>query len=394
MALQGTLRDFGIADIFQLIAQQQKNGVLELRKTGGGGLDVYFTGGLICATALPGEPPGARVLEYLARSGAITPEAAAKAPEGAKAQLTTVRDYIVDSGLLDNDTVAQIEKLYALEAVYDLFVWQDGQFQFVQKEFEYNQDSFPPISAEHILMEGFRMVDEWPSIRRVVPDASARIQKLTSPRPAAATPSKSAQTPMDEFFDLADEMKDEDEEGGLTNEEQRVLALAETGKTVQWVIDRTRMGAFEASKAVAGLVTKGYLTLDTLGPQMESAAGFFEQAPEPAGALSLSIVVIFSLLVLATGYSGVGRALFAPLRLRSEVTQLKKAQGLPRLREALEVYRLIHSKYPESLNILSQSGILPPDLVVSGDPAPYVYRVEGPAEGGTAYVLELANPGP
>ncbi|MGQ0504637.1 MAG: DUF4388 domain-containing protein, partial [Myxococcaceae bacterium] len=31
MALQGTLKDFGIADILQLIGQQQKNGVLHLR---------------------------------------------------------------------------------------------------------------------------------------------------------------------------------------------------------------------------------------------------------------------------------------------------------------------------------------------------------------------------
>ena len=31
MALAGTLKDFGIADILQLIAQQQKTGVLHLR---------------------------------------------------------------------------------------------------------------------------------------------------------------------------------------------------------------------------------------------------------------------------------------------------------------------------------------------------------------------------
>ncbi|MCI0672161.1 MAG: DUF4388 domain-containing protein, partial [Myxococcaceae bacterium] len=31
MALQGTLKDFGIADILQLIGQQQKTGTLHLR---------------------------------------------------------------------------------------------------------------------------------------------------------------------------------------------------------------------------------------------------------------------------------------------------------------------------------------------------------------------------
>ena len=44
MALQETLEDFGLADIFQLIAVQQKTGVLSL-KDDSDDVSVYFRGG-------------------------------------------------------------------------------------------------------------------------------------------------------------------------------------------------------------------------------------------------------------------------------------------------------------------------------------------------------------
>ena len=46
MALKGTLKDFGIADILQLIAQQAKSGELTVR-TKGQQVTVWFVGGNI-----------------------------------------------------------------------------------------------------------------------------------------------------------------------------------------------------------------------------------------------------------------------------------------------------------------------------------------------------------
>ena len=46
MALKGTLKDFGIADILQLIAQQAKSGELSVR-TRGQQVTVWFVGGNI-----------------------------------------------------------------------------------------------------------------------------------------------------------------------------------------------------------------------------------------------------------------------------------------------------------------------------------------------------------
>ena len=46
MALQGTLKDFSITEIIQLIGQQLKTGVLKIRR-GKNVVEIYFVDGMI-----------------------------------------------------------------------------------------------------------------------------------------------------------------------------------------------------------------------------------------------------------------------------------------------------------------------------------------------------------
>ena len=57
MALTGTLKGFGIADILQLIGQQQKTGVLYL-KSKEQDVQVYFRDGNIVRAEIPLRPDG------------------------------------------------------------------------------------------------------------------------------------------------------------------------------------------------------------------------------------------------------------------------------------------------------------------------------------------------
>jgi len=398
MALQGTLRDFGIADIFQLIAHQQKTGILQLRREGDpSGLDVHFVGGLVAASVPGGEPAGGRLAEHLVRAGTLTPERLQQAKDQAQQELAKLRDVLVDGGYVDNETVCAVERLFALESIYELFGWQDGHFQFVQQGIEADSDSFQPISAEHILMEGFRMVDEWPSIRKTVPDSTAKIQRLSAPKPApkaAGGKKKAAQSAVDDIF--AD-LKDDDEGGddGLSGEESKVLGIAETGRTVQWVIDRSRLGAFEASKAVASLVTKGYLKLDIVGGQMEAAASFFEggevtrRSPFPllAGATVLAAVVFL------LGRRSLVQSFAWPFRVAGQIRQIQANQRLQQVRQALDVYHLLKGSYPEALEALERENILPSGFFASGGSPPYVYGLKAEGAEGPPYSLEALPPG-
>ena len=54
-----------------------------------------------------------------------------------------------------------------MQIVYRLFRWKDGDYHFSQETtIEYDRDNVVPITAESILMEGARMIDEWPIIEK------------------------------------------------------------------------------------------------------------------------------------------------------------------------------------------------------------------------------------
>ena len=76
MSLQGVLTDFGVADIFQLIAQQRKTGILSVERRDRS-LEVHFVEGGVLR-ALPAESrPDAALAALLIRTGVLSDAALA-----------------------------------------------------------------------------------------------------------------------------------------------------------------------------------------------------------------------------------------------------------------------------------------------------------------------------
>ena len=390
MALEGTLKEFGIADIFQLIGQQQKEGVLELRSEDGD-LDVYFRGGLIVDARPPGTEPDKRLLEHMVRTGLLTPEQGTRVRDGAAQALSKVRDYLVDAGIAPNDKVAEIERLFAMEEVYSLFHWPNGRFIFVPREVVLNADSFSPVSAEHVLMDGFRMVDEWPAIKRVVPTPNVRVTKLAAPKPKPKQKKeKDVAMESENFLDLGDIMDDDDDSGELASEEQTVLGVIIGTMTVQTIIDRSRMGSFEATKAIASLVNKGYLKLDVMSAQRETAEPSLSGEDKPRSSyILLAAAGVITLLLLVFRYTSMQDGLLSPWYLARETRRAHIESGLYRMQHAIEVYKLIHGKLPTSLSAMAETGLLPSDLVFPEQSSPYLYFLNPGSDSGPGYTLEL-----
>src|SRR6266853_1527066 len=133
MALEGTLKDFSLADIFQLIGLQRKTGVLTLRAKDD----------TVTVTFLDGKVVGADSLRQ--RLGFI----------------------LVHYGIISVEALKQALQRQIMQIVFRLFRWKDGDYHFSQETtIEYDRDYVVPVSAESILMEGARMIDEWPIIEK------------------------------------------------------------------------------------------------------------------------------------------------------------------------------------------------------------------------------------
>ena len=77
MSLQGVLSDFGVADVFQLIAQQRKTGVLELERAGRS-LEVHFVNGAVLRARPTEARPDGALASFLLRTGALSESALAE----------------------------------------------------------------------------------------------------------------------------------------------------------------------------------------------------------------------------------------------------------------------------------------------------------------------------
>ncbi|MCW5828130.1 MAG: DUF4388 domain-containing protein [Deltaproteobacteria bacterium] len=345
MALQGTIKDFGIADIFQLIGQQQKTGVLYLRNgPGNSAVDVFFTKGRIRRAAPHGVSADAALCNALVRGGLITRRGADEASSSAREQLRQLRDVLVDSGLIVNEQVSAVEKLDTLENIYELFGWQDAEFEFQQKEIEVNTDSFEAIPAEHVLMDGFRMVDEWPAILREMPDFAQGVARTPGIEPPPPTEGGKG--------------------GGITHEEHRVYEQVEAGRTVQQVIDMARLGKFDGAKSLLSLLKKGYVQIevraepDFLAPAIPAKRKRTWTGRGPAYLL-LALLAVSVFAGLGNLYHLVTWPFWSRALRESERKHLHEARVI----HALEAWYALESAYPASLDELLRVGLIDPQTV-------------------------------
>src|SRR5213595_1678614 len=168
MALEGTLKDFSLADIFQLIGLQRKTDVLTLRGKDDTVTVTFLDGKVVAADSL-NRRLETRLGSVLMKSGMLTQDQLNRALDIQKETLQRLGYVLTHYGIISSDSLKQAIQLQILQIVYRLFRWKDGDYHFSQETtIEYDRDNVTPITAESILMEGARMIDEWPIIEKRV----------------------------------------------------------------------------------------------------------------------------------------------------------------------------------------------------------------------------------
>ena len=119
------------------------------------------------------------------------------------------------------------------EAVYFLFTWMQGTFNFEADVHPEEQDLLVSINPESLLLEGARRMDEWNLVEKKIPS-----------------------------FDLVFEMDQNHvkaSDAALTEEQRTVLDLIDGQRDVQGIIDESGLVEFEVGKALYGLLTAGFV---------------------------------------------------------------------------------------------------------------------------------------
>ncbi len=366
MALKGTLKDFGIAEILQLIGQQAKSGILHLEARDDV-IHIAIADGCVVRAEAAGRKTTERLGTLLVRADLISKEELEYALDLQKKSLRRLGDILVEQRFVSKEDLREMTALQTTETIYRLFHWKSGTYEFEPGDVEWDRETVTPLRAESVLMEGFRQVDEWPLVRKKIFSTAMtfeRLRPLEPERAAAPAGRGDKDEELDAAFDGLGDGRKTGEHSKLGKNERRVYELAAPGRSVERIVDLSRLGEFETCKALLRLLNLGYLAaLPPAKSRAAAAVGAYAldwQARIRRGTTRVAATVAIAAALAGIAYWADRRGLAtsggASVGDNAAQRFLARYQ-LERLRGALEVYRVEKGEYPERLPQLVDAGL-------------------------------------
>lgn len=231
MAIKGSLKEASLPDVLQLLAMGKKTGCLSVTHRSNFG-SIYFDKGKISYASIVNRRD--RLGDILVKSGLLSAERLdeAIALQG-KSRGKRLGELLVEQGMIERDQLNAQMRVQIEEAVYFLFTWAEGSFNFESDIRPDEQDFLVAISPESLLLEGARRVDEWSLIEKKIPSFDI-VFEVDRRRLAESNPQ-------------------------LTMEQQTLVPLIDGRLDVAGLVDASGLVEFEVGKALFGLATAGYL---------------------------------------------------------------------------------------------------------------------------------------
>jgi len=263
MALEGTLEDFSLADIFQLIGIQRKTGILTLKNTKET-VTVTFHGGMVIGADNSPRKLEDRIGKVLVKTGLITQEQLRDALEHQQKTLQKVGFILVDQKYISRGELKEALRIQVTQMIYRLFRWNSGEYYFDQKSHvdPDSDESIPPMSAESILMEGIHMIDEWPVIQKKIPHFDVIFRTLVAANDLASSDLRSDSNGSEKIR--------------LSKEEEMVYRLVDGKNSVADIIDSNKLSEFHTCKALYELLERNIIE-----PHVTTRRSSSQQAVQP-----------------------------------------------------------------------------------------------------------------
>ncbi len=388
MALEGTLHDFSLADILQLIALQHKTGLLTVRSPGDT-VTLGFVDGQLVSAESSAQRLDTRLGTVLVKTRRLAPEALARALELQAQTLQRLGFILLKNSFCSAADLRDGLDIQIRRIAYGLFRWTDGDYVFEQTDHvDYDPESTTPISVERLLMEGARMLDEWPIVEKVVWSLDLVYQKVPVAQPVIPAEDDD-EVEVVEDSTVAKRARDKRLDPiRVSRAEWSVYELVDGQRTVGEINELAFLSEFDGCKAFYDLVSRGLI--EEAAPRAveaveEGTAPGLPAVRAPRAPLDLNALVAVALaLLLAIAVRFQSRnplnLVTMPARRASIVVEYEKSLSLLKLRrlaEGVDTYTLVAGRLPEGLDALVASHIVKErDL---GDPwgTPYRYIVQG-----------------
>ena len=335
MSLQGVLADFPVADVFQLISQPRKTGVLEVERRGRTLEILFLEGQVLCARPAETRADGA-LAGYLLRSGALAEPTLAEARKRQDETLEALAPTLLQMNLVSREDLEQVIRLATNDTIFELFLWDEGHFAF-RAETVVAGPCDKPVAAEMVLLDALRMRDEWVSIQNGLPDLAVVLAPAVE---------------LEVFRQKRAAIEAETSVPGKDLE--KLFTFANGRIAARRVIDLSRLGTFQGARGLLALIRGGVLR--ALQRDVVAEPDVERGVSRPPLA---ACVVLAACAVLALGLFLARPATRTVVSLGGDpLEELREEAATDRLRAALEVHRWARGGYPGSLADLSGENAL------------------------------------
>ncbi len=370
MALEGRIKDFGLADIFQLIHLQKKTGMLTV-KNDQQKATILFEEGMVVGAETNDRVPGDRLGELLIKTEKLTNTQLNEALMLQQQHGEKFGEILEEKGWIKKDELIKILQIQVQESIYRLFLWKEGQYAFEQKNVEYDREYINPVNTEFILLEGVRRIDEWPMIQKMIPSLDIVFEACPQDKNKIRVRTDTE----DDLRKTLGETADPGDTITLTQEELQVLDLVDGMKNISAIIDFSQQGEFETCKLLATLLRSGLIRVKETGADstpkamaaFEATSRLIVDAAKQAVKWTfylVSAIMLVVFAVLAYQYrNNIQSSLNSIIRSSYALKPVQARIELGRVRTILMMYYLENHTYPEDLGQLVKEGYLSSEAI-------------------------------
>ncbi|MBI4913535.1 MAG: DUF4388 domain-containing protein [Acidobacteria bacterium] len=338
MALEGSLRDFDLFSLFNMIKIQGKSGTLVLSR-GQEFVKVFFDQGEIVGCDSNQVRMEDRVGAMLVRLGRLTGDELLTVVKVQRQTLKRMGTLLLESGKVAPQDLQDALFNQAMAIIYRTFRWMEGDYRFeAMLPMDLDREHFPPIPVDTVLMEAARIQDEWPEVQKRLPAMEV---------PLAQTEQARAMH-LDIHQDLSGILEGQNASmtgsSGLTHEQETVLTYFAETQSIQDALQISRYEELDTCKTIADLLEMGLLAVArgevsraqrpwiSAIPQIHEMEE--EQAPSPLLWPLLAALILLPLLLYvphARGSLNMNLASLQPVDVRAVPdlsTRLRQAWAL------------------------------------------------------------------
>jgi hypothetical protein len=246
MPLTGNIETFHITNVLQLLHNEQKTGILKVTAKDES-IKVYIKEGNIIHASKSHEKN--RLGDLLIKHDVINEKQLKECLKDSKKKNVNLGKVVIEKEYATVKSLGKIIFKQAENAIYDMFFWENGEFEYTDKEFSTLGMVIKKINIMKTILEAARRIEEMSVLKKQIPKE-------------------------DMVFKVAGTVRSSSEIK-LTPDEWSVLALIDGKLSVKGIISESINDSLTVYQILNSLISSGYIKeIETFSPLQQATEAF------------------------------------------------------------------------------------------------------------------------